>query len=128
MFSGKKLSEEELEGMRQAYDAVFARACLECTDVLAADKEVHRMAEAVLSATSLVDQADAYDLLDDNIYNKLRAILSARQKGQRFEVGSIQIGTHVCKRRGRLMICVKVTGKARRSSRQSIEVAIKGAK
>jgi hypothetical protein len=43
-------------------------------------------------------------------------------------VGTIQIGSHVCKRRGRLTVVVKVTSRARRSSRQSIEVAIKGAK
>jgi len=127
MFS-KKLSDEELEGMRQAYDAVFSRACLECTDILAADREVHRMAGNILAASSLVDQADAYDLLDENIYNKLRAVLAVRENGQRFDVGTIQIGSHVCKRRGRLTVVVKITSRARRAARQSIEVAIKGAK
>jgi hypothetical protein len=125
---GKKLSEDELDGMRQAYDAVFAKACLECADALSADREMQRLAADVLSCTSLLDQADAYTRLDDNVDRKLRAILSAREKGQSFDVGAIQVGSHVCKRRGRVLITAKVTGKARRCSRQSIEVTIKGAK
>jgi hypothetical protein len=118
----------DAEDMRLRYDAVFHRACLECSDALAGDREIHRLAEEVLSAPDLDAREAAYLRLDDNVDRKLRGLLSAREKDERFHIRSIQIGSHVCRTRRRILITATCRGKVRRWSRQSIEVSLKGSK
>lgn len=119
---------DQAEADRVAYDAVFARACLECSDMMAHDAEAHRLAAEVLSATNLPDREDAYRRLDQVVDLKLRNLLASRSKAERFHTHPATIASHVCPKRGRVLIVAVLTGKKRRVSRQSIEFTIKGAK
>ena len=123
MAEKKRKSNEEL---RLKYDAAFHRACLECADMLEGDREVHRIAAEVLNAADLDTREAAYLRLDDNIDRKLRALLASREQGARFDIRSIQIGSHVCRTRRRILVTVHCRGKVRRWSRQSIEASLKG--
>lgn len=116
------------EADRVAYDAVFARACLECSDMMAHDAEAHRLAAEVLAAKSLTDREDAYRRLDQVVDLKLRNLLASRSKGDRFHTHPATVASHVCPKRGRVLIVAILSGKKRRTSRQSIEFTIKGAK
>lgn len=116
------------EADRVAYDAVFARACLECSDMMAHDAEAHRIAAEVLAAKSLSDREDAYRRLDQVVDLKLRNLLASRSKGDRFHMHPATIASHVCAKRGRVLIVAVLSGRKRRVSRQSIEFTIKAGK